>query len=220
MIGKRFGRLTVCEEEARGKHGHRQFSCICDCGTTTVVAGAYLRSGNTTSCGCFRRERIVETKTKHGHCRGKHNSPEYVSWRKMIERCTDVRNNRYEFYGKRGVRVCDEWLHSFEMFLAHIGPRPSPKHSIDRINVEGNYEPGNVRWATPEMQVTNRRMLKSNTTGFVGVSLAAGRPKPYHAQIRISGHNQHLGFFSTPEEASAAYERMRCVRSELLEKGQ
>lgn len=86
--------------------------------------------------------------------------PLYSTWRGMIRRCHDPRTSAFDGYGGRGIRVCDRWRHSFETFLSDVGPRPSPKHSIDRFpDNDGNYEPGNVRWATPKEQSNNRRTV-------------------------------------------------------------
>jgi hypothetical protein len=99
---------------------------------------------------------------RHGHS-GVNGSPEYPIWLRMIDRCKNPNNPRYAVYGGRGIAVCDEWKNSFLAFFTHIGPRPTSKHSLDRINVNGNYEPGNVRWATATEQAnnknTNRRVI-------------------------------------------------------------
>lgn len=92
----------------------------------------------------------------HGHTRSRAKSPEFRSWCAMRARCTNPKNDRYARYGGRGVRVCQRWLDSFEAFLADVGPRPSPRHTLDRKNGDGDYEPGNCRWATSEEQAANR----------------------------------------------------------------
>lgn len=83
--------------------------------------------------------------------------PEWVAWQAMIARCTNPKLKAWPYYGGRGIRVCDDWRASFRAFLAHIGPRPTPDHSVDRIENDGNYEPGNVRWALPHVQANNKR---------------------------------------------------------------
>lgn len=131
--------------------------CLCDCGTYKPLRLNDLRMNRTTSCGCTRRlvsaARGRERLTKHGM----YSSPEHLAWRNMIARCTCKTHNSYADYGGRGVRVCSAWLASFEAFYSHIGPRPSSSHSLDRINVNGDYVPGNVRWATIETQANNKR---------------------------------------------------------------
>lgn len=165
--GTRFGRLTVSHQVERSDKNNRYFFCTCECGGTTVTTITQLRSGYTSSCGCLRRERLLASRTKHGqsHGNGRQGSPEYRAWLRMKRRCTDQNHDKYSYYGGRGIRVADEWLSDFRAFLAHIGPRPSPGHSIDRINNEGNYEPGNVRWATKQEQMKNRRPLKRDHLG-------------------------------------------------------
>jgi hypothetical protein len=96
--------------------------------------------------------------TKHGEARHNANkTPEYRTWGEIIQRCENPKRVNFKFYGGRGIKMCDEWRQSFPTFLAHVGRRPSPQHSIDRIDSNGNYEPGNVRWATVSEQIKNRR---------------------------------------------------------------
>ncbi len=149
MVGRRFGRLLV---EMQGPHspaGKVRWWCICRCGKRVVVDTNSLNSGNSTSCGCLRRD----TLGKHFMTR----KPEYIAWRGMKRRCNNDGEPGYELYGGRGIKVCDEWQHDFAAFYAHIGPRPSDAHSVDRIDVNKGYEPGNVRWATKSEQANNRR---------------------------------------------------------------
>lgn len=154
LVGLRFGRLTVLS--FAGKVGLREacWNCRCDCSNTSVVSGHNLKRGMTNSCGCLKTEHgrnLAEQAVTHGHARlGK--TPTYLQWTRMRSRCFD-RTNPY--YGGRGITVCDRWK-SFENFLADMGERPLG-HSIDRINNDGNYEPGNCRWATQKEQCRNQR---------------------------------------------------------------
>jgi hypothetical protein len=162
LIGARFGRLLVVSElpklpDASGRM-RRRFMCRCDCGVEKDVNGEHLSAGRTCSCGCFRRETVSKLRTKHGETKSG-TTPEYESWAHIVQRCTNPANKDFKHYGGRGITICDEWRNDYAAFLAHVGRKPSPKHSIDRIKNDGNYEPGNVRWATQSMQVANRRFL-------------------------------------------------------------
>lgn len=120
-----------------------------------------LRSGATTSCGCIHSEMVCaknELNAKHGHAKNGTTTPEYKAWQAMLNRCYRVKDARYKWYGAKGVIVCDRWRNSFEAFIEDIGLRPSKLHSLDRFpNPAGNYEPGNVRWATSKEQGRNLR---------------------------------------------------------------
>lgn len=148
LVGCRFSRLYVAGIHDRGVSGAR-WKCICDCGRMKIVYGTALRNGRTKSCGCING---VDGLWKHGRI----SSPEYRSWDGMIQRCTNPNAKGYMEYGGRGIRVCDEWR-DFRKFFSDMGERPSPFHSLDRINVNGNYEHGNCRWATIAMQRNNTR---------------------------------------------------------------
>lgn len=156
--GKRYGRLTVIEQTPvpeRVKEKRQGFwLCRCDCGNTIVTNGSNLRRGDTVSCGCYNRDYEAKQGKKPKRL---HHLPEYNIWNHMKRRCHNPNDGNYIHYGARGITVCAEWRDSFEAFYAHVGPRPGPEYTIDRIDVNGNYEPGNVRWTTIAVQNRNRR---------------------------------------------------------------
>lgn len=130
----------------------RRVIARCACGTEKSVGRYQIKTGRSTSCGCRQRELAAARATTHGMT----NSPEFTSWLCMKARCTNPRNDNFARYGGRGIQVHAGWMESFEDFYAHLGPKPSPSHTLDRIDVDGDYEPGNVRWATPSEQRANQ----------------------------------------------------------------
>ena len=154
MIGLKFGRLTIIEK-IKVKYAIR-YRCICDCGNETVVYSHRLKGGYTKSCGCYKREVDSIRELKHGQARAYNRTKEYQAWLAIKTRCYNINYKFYYRYGGRGIKVCDEWINNFQAFFDHIGEAPSIDHSIDRINNNGNYEPGNVRWATSYEQRANR----------------------------------------------------------------
>jgi hypothetical protein len=150
--GDRFGRL-VLKQEIRPSV-RRRWVCVCDCGAELPVWQSSLRSGNTASCGCYRREATARNNTTHGES---HRTPEYGIWKDILRRCRNANRPEYRNYGGRGITICDEWANDYRAFLRDVGRRPTPAHNIDRINNAGNYEPGNVRWATDAEQSRNTR---------------------------------------------------------------
>lgn len=156
LVGRRFGRLLVEDKPpVRRRSGDRyRWWCRCDCGTIVLKGSGSLRNGSTKSCGCLQRESIASRSTTHGLSK----TSEHHAWSAMIARCTNPTHKQFKDYGGRGIRVAKEWIQNFESFLAHIGPKPSPMHSLDRYpDNNGNYEPGNVRWATSKQQCIGRR---------------------------------------------------------------
>lgn len=157
LIGQRFGRLTVLGKGGLTPAHKQRWTCRCDCGATTAApTTGGLHSGNTQSCGCL----MMESSSANGKKRRTHgmkNTPEWHAWFSMRQRCNNSKTLGFYNYGGRGISVCPEWNASFVKFYQDMGPRPSDGHSLDRIDTNGNYEPGNCRWATWEEQQNNTR---------------------------------------------------------------
>jgi hypothetical protein len=157
VTGKRFGRLTAIKHQGKDKWGNALWTVLCDCGRENIVRGYILRTGMTRSCGCLVKDTTSENFRKHCESGGFGNTgatPEYRAYRAAISRCTNPNVKCWPRYGGRGIEFR---FTSFEQWLVELGRKPSPTHSVDRIKVNGNYEPGNVRWATPSEQRRNQR---------------------------------------------------------------
>lgn len=153
--GDEYNRLVIIEEGLKDKHGNRCFRCLCCCGNVLEsVTLNNLSRGNTKSCGCLNSEKttqrnIQSRKYKQGF------ELEKSSWTSMFQRCYNQDNNRYQYYGARGITVCERWS-DFNNFLADMGPRPGKKYSLDRINNNDNYKPENCKWSTDKEQANNK----------------------------------------------------------------
>jgi hypothetical protein len=184
LTGQPFGRLTVLRYAGRvGSQRVSAWLCECKCGNTITVRASSLQGGNTESCGCFWHEQITVRAQTHGLT----GTPEYRVWAGLIARCENLDDPNY---GGRGISVCARWRESFSVFLADMGRRPSPQHTIERINNNGNYEPNNCRWAIRLEQNRNKRnnhLIEHNgaTACITEWAEKTGLP-PYTIQKRLA----------------------------------
>jgi len=167
LTGKTFNQLTIIERAENTKQGKARWVCRCTCGKISTIDGANIRNGHTKSCGCFAKESLEKNRYRHGMA----HTSEYGIWCNILQRCNNPNDKAFKDYGGRGITICDEWKNDFMAFYNHVGKRPSPKHSIDRINNDGNYEPNNVRWATQKQQSNNQRSNVKITLYGIALSM-------------------------------------------------
>lgn len=172
--------IFVSEAEKAVKSLNRRAVFKCRCGNIFTTAIHMAKSGQSTSCGCEHKRMLIERLTKHGCSSGGRQTSEYTIWKGIVSRCENPKERCYKHYGGRGVIMCERWRSNFSNFLEDVGPRPSNKHSLDRIDVNGNYEPGNCRWATQIEQMNNMR--KNRRLTYNGESKT------------VSEWTRHLGF--------------------------
>jgi len=181
LTGQAFGRLTVLGYAGKNKRRFSMWTCRCECGLPCVVQGTSLTRSATRSCGCLQRNTVTARNMKHGLSR----SPEFTTWHSMFERCNNPRNKAYAHYGGRGISVCDRWS-AFETFYEDMGPRPSPNHSIDRIDNAKGYCKVNCRWATQTTQ--NRNSRRNRVLTFNGKAMCLSE---WSEQLSISIQTLH-----------------------------
>ena len=163
MINKKFGYLTVLKKTKYRKHDRVMFLCVCKCGNETYANSSDLKRGRKRSCGCL--------KSKNNATNNRSSHPLYKTWISMKYRCYNKNEKRYTDYGGRGIKVCDRWLESFDNFYEDMGDKPTSKHSLDRIDVNGDYEPSNCRWADTFMQAQNTRLETKSKTKIKNIIL-------------------------------------------------
>lgn len=168
LTGMVFGRLTAVKQDGFTKHRLSKWLCKCECGNEKVVISGNLRSGTTTSCGCYAKEVTLNIFEKHGMT----GTPEFYSWQDILKRCGGNTDKAKRDYVDRGITVHDDFKDSFEKFYAEIGPRPQEPGiwSVGRIHNDKGYTYGNIRWELPPQQARNKTKYTTNKTGFTGVS--------------------------------------------------
>jgi hypothetical protein len=196
LTGQKFGKLQVIER-TKSHNNKVKWRCICECGKSTVAESYLLKKGYTKSCGCLKSEVLKERNMVSNPIT---RIPGYKNWISMISRCTYQNDVSYLYYGGRGIKVCDRWLNSFANFIEDMGERPSPNHSIDRINSDGNYSSDNCKWSTQLEQIRNRRTAKNNTSGVNGVSFHKETSK-WVSTIYVNGKRMYLGGFENVQDA-------------------
>jgi hypothetical protein len=170
LAGKRVGRLLVIDEKTPKEGRNRQWNCVCDCGAKKVLTTSNLTHSSVVSCGCFQREHAGEWGIKHGACETR----TYRIWKGMKTRCTNFRLPCWRNYGGRGITVCQRWMVSFEAFIEDMGDAPVGL-TLERINNDGNYEPGNCCWATRKEQRANQRPYIPFKTREVSSAILKGQ---------------------------------------------
>lgn len=209
LTGRRFGRLKVLNLHEHKLKKHAIWRCLCDCGARAYVAGISLRQGWTQSCGCLKREQMGRTDNKfviHGDTRGGRITPEFAAWANMLYRCNTETSPAYKDYGGRGIKVCRRWK-KYANFLADMGRRPSPAHSLDRVDNDGGYKPSNCRWAARDVQGDNRRKFVSDETRRKVSRALTGRKVSAETRRKIAA--AHKGRLLSKEHVAAlraAYE--------------
>lgn len=170
LSGQKFGRLTVVNQ-ADNKSGRVCWKCECECGNIKTISAQTLLNGGTKSCGCLRQEMVAQKNTKHGKSIRGQVTPEYLTWCEIIKRTENPSCLGFKNYGGRGISICKEWRESFAAFLNDMGKKPTPLHSIERIDNNKNYCPENCKWVTRDVQNKNKRNTISIT--HQGISLCA-----------------------------------------------
>lgn len=199
LTGKNYGYLTVVSKTSDNISGRSLWNCICKCGNTLVVKSNSLRTGNTKSCGCYHKERVIETSITHGMTGTKI----YRAWTNMKRRCDDESNDFYKDYGGRGITYCTRWK-DFVCFYDDMIPNYFDGASLERVDVNGNYCKDNCTWIDLKDQAKNRRKPSNNTSGCVGVDEYTNTAGVLYYRVRwVEDGKQKAKYFSTKKFGNA-----------------
>jgi hypothetical protein len=212
LAGQVFGRLTVVERAHQNKWGNYFWKCNCSCGNEALVVGGNLMTGIATSCGCYAKEVTLSIFEKHGMT----GTAEYYSWQDIRSRCSGKTEKSVRDYVERGITIHPDFQDNFEAFYKEIGPRPIEPGiwSVGRINNNGNYTYGNLRWELPEQQARNRTKRVDNKTGVTGVSYSNGKFVA-HCKL-LSGTRSTKTFTVSKYGYDKAFELAVSARKEMI----
>lgn len=212
LIGERFGMLTIISEgetivkhDGKRNRSFRYWKVVCDCGEERSVREANLKSGNSTNCGCVRKKKVAQVGRELNKTHGLSKHKMYNTWTDMIRRCNDPEHWAYEYYGGRGISVCEVWVSSLKDFIQWSELQDNygkGSFTLDRIDVNGNYEPSNCRFASKSTQSLNRRGNTNNSSGYHGVSARSNGK--WRARITKDYKVINLGTFERLEDAVEA----------------
>lgn len=204
LTGQKFGRLTVIHRVENDKYGKPRWLCKCDCGNEHYATTHNLRSGHVKSCGCLQPIVASLVNTTHGATKQGKCKRLYWVWAAIIQRCENPKNKAYCNYGGRGICICQQWKDNFAEFRKWaLANGYTDGLEIDRIDVNGNYEPDNCRFVRPALNAENKRAQHNSTTGISGV-WRREKQNDYRVTITANNKRKHIGVFKTFGEAKEA----------------
>lgn len=204
LTGQVFHRLTVISEAGRSKDKKVIWNCECLCGNSVAVVSSFLRSGDTKSCGCLRKEKLSEMVNEKVKTHGLSKHPLFKVWDSMKERCYNPNHKSHKDYGERGITVCDKWRYSFEEFYNDAILGYAKGLQLDRVKNDEGYAPENIRWVTAQQNNMNRRGSKNGSSKYKGVGWDNTR-NSWRAWIKKDYKLKGLGYYGSEDDAALAY---------------